>query len=356
MLNGRPITLRLVLDQGYWPETRADGARRRRAAARRRAGQGRWASTACASTRRSRTRATCTGPTRSGCWCGRRCRAPIASRAQSVERLTREWTAAIAARPQPPVHHRVGAVQRVAGACPTCRTARRSGTTSQALYHLTKTLDPTRPVSRQRRLGERRRPTSIGIHDYDDDPDAHRGTLRRPAKHADELFRRERPGGRMLVARTAHPHAGQPLVLTEFGGIAFSDNPRQRGAIRAARLPRSSPSGTHVCWNGQAACRFSPASATPSSPTPIRRRTDCCMLTARQSSRSSRSRWRRVAYQDDATSAILSITPNQVPKRADHSSPRSPHCCCSAANGATMNRWDCLMLSSGCPLCRACHG
>ena len=40
VLNGRPYLLRLVLDQGYWPDTRPDRARRRGAAARRRAGQG----------------------------------------------------------------------------------------------------------------------------------------------------------------------------------------------------------------------------------------------------------------------------------------------------------------------------
>ena len=41
------------------------------------------------------TRATSTGPTRSGCWSGRRCRAPTASRRDSIERLTREWTEVI---------------------------------------------------------------------------------------------------------------------------------------------------------------------------------------------------------------------------------------------------------------------
>jgi hypothetical protein len=40
----------------------------------------RWASTGCASTRRSRTRATSTGPTASACSCGARCRARTASR------------------------------------------------------------------------------------------------------------------------------------------------------------------------------------------------------------------------------------------------------------------------------------
>jgi len=89
----------------------------------------------------------------------------------------------------------------------------------QALYHLTRTLDSTRPV-----VGndgwESVATDIIGIHDYDDRPD-------RIAKRyrADEvlprLFKRERPGGRILVLE-GQSHAEQPLMLTEFGGIAFS--------------------------------------------------------------------------------------------------------------------------------------
>ena len=89
----------------------------------------------------------------------------------------------------------------------------------QALYHLTKTLDPTRPV-----IGndgwESVATDIIGIHDYDDQPERIARRYR-----ADEvlprLFKRERPGGRMLVLE-GHEHADQPLMLTEFGGIALS--------------------------------------------------------------------------------------------------------------------------------------
>jgi hypothetical protein len=89
----------------------------------------------------------------------------------------------------------------------------------QALYHLTKTLDPTRPV-----VGndgwESVATDIIGIHDYDDEPER---LVRR--YEGDEvvsnLFRRERPGGRLLTV-DGHAHAGQPIVLTEFGGIALA--------------------------------------------------------------------------------------------------------------------------------------
>jgi hypothetical protein len=91
----------------------------------------------------------------------------------------------------------------------------------QAIYHLTKTLDPTRPV-----VGndgwEAVATDVIGIHDYEEEP------RKLAARYASEavvpaLFQRERPGGRVLTVE-GHPHAGQPLVLTECGGIAFAED------------------------------------------------------------------------------------------------------------------------------------
>jgi len=92
----------------------------------------------------------------------------------------------------------------------------------EALYHLTRTLDPTRPV-----VGndgwESVATDIIGIHDYDAD------TARIARRyHADEvlprLFRRERPGGRLLLlGEQGAPD--QPIVLSEFGGIACPASP-----------------------------------------------------------------------------------------------------------------------------------
>jgi hypothetical protein len=89
-----------------------------------------------------------------------------------------------------------------------------------ALYHLTKTLDPTRPV-----IGndgwESVVTDLIGIHDYDADP-------ARIARryHAEEvrprLFNRERPGGRILALEPAVKEHEHPVVLSEFGGIALA--------------------------------------------------------------------------------------------------------------------------------------
>lgn len=88
----------------------------------------------------------------------------------------------------------------------------------QALYHLTKTLDPTRPVSGND--GWEQIATDIfAVHDYH-----HSGTV------LDERYRDEqafdvtldsyRASGRAL-AIDGHPWAGQPVMLTEFGGIAY---------------------------------------------------------------------------------------------------------------------------------------
>ncbi len=100
----------------------------------------------------------------------------------------------------------------------------------QALYHLTRTLDPTRPV-----IGndgwESVATDVIGIHDYDTDPDR----LARRYGHLEtvpQLFKHGRPGGRLLTVE-GHPFAGQPVMLTEFGGIALADEPESWGYGRA---------------------------------------------------------------------------------------------------------------------------
>ncbi|NJK49648.1 glycoside hydrolase family 2 [Candidatus Gracilibacteria bacterium] len=93
-----------------------------------------------------------------------------------------------------------------------------------AMYHLTKTLDPSRPV-----IGndgwESTNTDILAIHDYDTDPQS---LARRygPEVKLPDLFDRRRPGGRVLTLDN-YPHQGQPIMLTEFGGIAYApiDNP-----------------------------------------------------------------------------------------------------------------------------------
>ena len=79
-------------------------------------------------------------------------------------------------------------------------------------------LDATRPV-----IGndgwEASATDILGIHDYDGDP--HKLRARYEAEHqSNTLFDRRRPGGRILTL-DGFPHRGQPIVLTEFGGVAY---------------------------------------------------------------------------------------------------------------------------------------
>ena len=153
----------------------------------------RWASTACASTRRSRTRATCTGPTGSACWCGRRCRRRTASRATRDQAHGARMERGDRARLQPSLHRRLGAVQRVVGRAGADRRSQAQRHAVEALYHLTKTLDATRPV-----IGndgwESSATDIIGIHDYDAEPEHLRAALRR--RDQDRAAVRPAPPGR----------------------------------------------------------------------------------------------------------------------------------------------------------------
>jgi beta-galactosidase/beta-glucuronidase len=217
LLNGRPYLLRMVLDQGYWPDgglTAPDDAALRRDVELAKAmgfnGVRKhqkiedprylyWADTL-------------------GLTVWEEMPSAYRFTPHSVRRLSREWAEVIARDYSHPCIVAWVPINESWGV-PNLPENPRERHYVEALYHLTKTLDPTRPV-----IGndgwESVATDIIGIHDYDDRPE-------RIAKryHADEerprLFKRERPGGRMLVV-SAHPHTDLPLMLTEFGGIALA--------------------------------------------------------------------------------------------------------------------------------------
>ena len=87
-------------------------------------------------------------------------------------------------------------------------------------YHLTRTLDPSRPV-----IGndgwEAVATDIVGIHDYDHDPDRLARRYDGSDPSLSNLFKNERPGHKVLLLDD-FTYAGQPIMLTEFGGIAFS--------------------------------------------------------------------------------------------------------------------------------------
>jgi beta-galactosidase/beta-glucuronidase len=223
LLNGRPYMLRMVLDQGYWPnggltapddqalkqdvllarEMGFNGVRKHQKIEDPRYLY--WADTLGLAVWEEMPSAYRFTP-------------------HSVERLSREWTAVIRRDYSHPCIISWVPINESWGV-PNLPDNPHERHYVQALYHLTRTLDTTRPV-----VGndgwESVATDIIGIHDYDDQPD-------RLAKRyrADEvlprLFKRERPGGRLLVLG-AHPHADFPLMLTEFGGIALT---RSEGGI-----------------------------------------------------------------------------------------------------------------------------
>ncbi len=99
----------------------------------------------------------------------------------------------------------------------------------RALYHLTKTLDPTRPV-----IGndgwESIATDIIGIHDYDSVPER----IRQRYQAEDvlpRLLKHERPGGRLLVLEE-QAHTNLPVMLTEFGGICSTGDENTWGYSR----------------------------------------------------------------------------------------------------------------------------
>jgi beta-galactosidase/beta-glucuronidase len=217
LLNGRPYLLRMVLDQGYWPDSGStapdDNALKRDVQLARAMGFN-----------GVRKHQKIEDP-RYLYWADRIGLAvwgemPSAYRftRQSVERLSREWMAAVQRDISHPCIVAWVPINESWGV-PNLPDNPRERHYVQALYHLTKTLDPTRPV-----IGndgwESVATDIIGIHDYDDRPE-------RIAKRyrADDvlprLFKRERPGGRLLVLGE-QPHSDVPLMLTEFGGIALA--------------------------------------------------------------------------------------------------------------------------------------
>ena len=216
VLNGRPYQLRMVLDQGYWPDSgltapdddafRKDvdlakamgfnGVRKHQKIENPRYLY--WADTL-------------------GILVWAEMPSAYRFNRTSIERLAREWTEVIARDSSHPCIVAWVPFNESWGV-PDLPDSPAQRHYVQALYHLTKTLDPTRPV-----IGndgwESVATDIIGIHDYDDQPE--RIAQRYGTEEIPRLFKRERPGGRILLLE-GPAQLDQPIMLTEFGGIAFS--------------------------------------------------------------------------------------------------------------------------------------
>jgi beta-galactosidase/beta-glucuronidase len=217
LLNGRPLHLRLVLDQGYWPEGGLtapdnDALRRDVELAKAMGFNG------------VRKHQKVEDP-RYLYWADRLgllvwAEMPSAYRftKKSVQRVVAEWQEAMDRDISHPCIVTWVPFNESWGV-PDLPTIAAQRDWVQALYHLTRTLDPTRPV-----IGndgwESVATDMIGIHDYDDDP----AVLRQRYDEIDDvphLFRHAQPHGR-LISLEGDDYTGQPLILSEFGGIAFT--------------------------------------------------------------------------------------------------------------------------------------
>jgi beta-galactosidase/beta-glucuronidase len=216
MLNGRPYPLRMVLDQGYWPDTLmtapSDEALRRDVELAKAMGFNGvrkhqkiedprylyWAD-------------------KLGLLVWEEMPSAYRFTPLAITRLVREWTEAIERDYSHPCII-VWVPFNESWGVPNLTSIQAHRNAVEALYHLTKTLDSTRPV-----IGndgwEASATDILGIHDYDCDP----VKLRARYEVSDPvrtLFDQRRPGGRILTL-DGFPHRGQPIVLTEFGGIAY---------------------------------------------------------------------------------------------------------------------------------------
>ncbi|CAN5674519.1 glycoside hydrolase family 2 TIM barrel-domain containing protein [soil metagenome] len=218
LLNGRPLKLQLVLDQGYWPEsglTAPDDAALRRDVEL-------IKSMGFNGVRKHQK----IEDPRFLYWADQLGllvweEMPSAYRfsAQSIERLTKQWAEAIQRDMSHPCIVAWVPFNESWGV-PDLPVVEAQRHAVLGMYYLTKSLDPTRPVISNDGW-EMPASDLICIHDYDGDPNR----IARRYAHGDgsveRLLSTERPGHRVLTL-DGHEYLGQPIVLSEFGGIAFS--------------------------------------------------------------------------------------------------------------------------------------
>jgi hypothetical protein len=216
MLNGRPYVLRMVLDQGYWPDTLlappSDEALRRDVELVKAMGFNGvrkhqkiedprylyWAD-------------------KLGLMVWEEMPSAYRFTRTAVKRTVREWVEAIDRDYSHPCLI-VWVPYNESWGVPELPSVQAHRHAVEALYHLTKTLDQTRPV-----IGndgwESSATDIIGIHDYDSNLE-HIRQRYGPETASQQLFDRRRPGGRVLTL-DGYPHRGQPIVLSEFGGLTY---------------------------------------------------------------------------------------------------------------------------------------
>ncbi|GAA3752902.1 glycoside hydrolase family 2 TIM barrel-domain containing protein [Terriglobus aquaticus] len=222
ILNGRPMNLRLVLDQGYWPETGLtppdDAALRKDITLVKDLGFN-----GVRKHQKIESARFLYWADRMGLLVWEEMPSAYRYTTQSIRRLTHEWMDVLERdRSHPCIVAWVPFNE--SWGVPDLPDSPAQRHYVQSLYHMTKTLDPSRPV-----IGndgwESVATDIIGIHDYDDKP------ARMMARYGlneveSKLLKRERPGGRILTLEGQQVGCEQPLMITEFGGIAYGGPPQ----------------------------------------------------------------------------------------------------------------------------------
>ncbi len=217
LLNGLPYYLRLVLEQGYWPQSHLaapdDDALRAEVEAVKSLGFN-----------GIRIHQKIEDP-RYLAWCDRlgllvweEMPSAYAFGPTAVQRVVQEWTEAVRRdRGHPCVVTWVPLNE--SWGVPTIAQDAAQRDYATALYHLTKALDPTRPVISNDGW-EHTRSDILGVHDY-----APTGELLaeryRDAEAIDRAVGDQSPGGRRVLLEGAGEPA-QPVVISEFGGLSLA--------------------------------------------------------------------------------------------------------------------------------------
>ncbi len=223
ILNGRPLPLRLVLDQGYWQETGLTAANddvlRRDIELVRRLGFNGVRKHQKIESERFLYLAD-----KAGLLVWEEMPSAYRYTTKSIDRLTREWLEVLERdRSHPCIIAWVPFNE--SWGVPDLPDSPAQRHYVQGLYHLTKSVDSLRPV-----IGndgwENVATDIIGIHDYDDRPE--RISQRYGLNDIEtKLLKRERPGGRVLTLGGKDVSTDQPIVLTEFGGIAYGGDKKE---------------------------------------------------------------------------------------------------------------------------------
>ncbi|TWD84697.1 glycosyl hydrolase family 2 [Kribbella amoyensis] len=217
LLNGRPYFLRLVLGQGYWPQSHLtapdDAALKREAELIKELGFN-----------GVRVHQKVEDP-RFLSWCDRLGVLVWGEMANAyeysvpaVERLTREWLDVVRRDVSHPCVVTWVPLNESWGVPDIAERADQQHFAT-ALYHLTKAIDPSRPVISND--GWEHTESDIwGVHDYSPTE----AGLRERYGDADAVHRtlHERWPGRHRVLLGDPVNAGQPVVLTEFGGLSYT--------------------------------------------------------------------------------------------------------------------------------------